>query len=145
MAQMGHEAQLGVQTLNLDKDIIEGVTTEEELQQILPEISPDDIIENDIVQTVEDNIENVVTNIMNTSLNNNELDEVEFVLENEDQTDNNLEVTEEAVSTAVIVTEVSESSDIVFTDVVPDDSVQLDNCTGCKKPFSPATVHAAKT
>ena len=35
-AQMGYEGQLGVQTLNLDKDILEGVTMEEQLTEMMP-------------------------------------------------------------------------------------------------------------
>ena len=38
MAQMGYEAQLGVQTLNLDKDILEGVDTEEQLVEMMPKV-----------------------------------------------------------------------------------------------------------
>ena len=45
MAQMGYEANLGAQTLNLDRDILEGVTTEEELLDLLPNSSPVDLEE----------------------------------------------------------------------------------------------------
>ena len=41
MAQMGYEARLGAQTLNLDKDILEGVVTEEQLAQMMPELQKD--------------------------------------------------------------------------------------------------------
>ena len=46
MAQMGYEANLGAQTLNLDRDILEGVTTEEELLELLQNSSPGDSEEN---------------------------------------------------------------------------------------------------
>ena len=39
-AQMGYEAQLGVQTLNLDKEILEGVIMEEQLGEMMPDSFP---------------------------------------------------------------------------------------------------------
>ena len=37
---MGYEAQLGVQTLNLDKEILEGVIMEEQLGEMMPDSFP---------------------------------------------------------------------------------------------------------
>ena len=99
-AQMGYEGQLGVQTLNLDKDILEGVTMEEQLTEMMPASFPlavdtpvvIDVLEKatdtpadtpNVILALEDNTD------LNKSLNNNELDEftdideVDFVLEEE--------------------------------------------------------------
>ena len=39
-AQLGHEAKLGVQTLNLDKEILEGVIMEEQIGEMMPDNFP---------------------------------------------------------------------------------------------------------
>ena len=53
MAHLGFEAQLGVQTLNLDKEITNGIMTEEELSQILPKERFEGIDNENEVHTVE--------------------------------------------------------------------------------------------
>ena len=45
MAQIEYEANLGAQTFNLLREILEGVTVEEELLDILPNSSPEDLEE----------------------------------------------------------------------------------------------------
>ena len=72
MAQMGYEAKLRVQTLNFDKDILDGVDTEEQLNNILNIQEDDDTTE----------ISNEERNL-NDSFNNNDLNNAEFVIENQ--------------------------------------------------------------
>ena len=67
MAQLGHEAQLGVQTLNLDKEVLEGLCSEEELTSLLPDIDDSE----------------TSNGPLNKSINNNDIDAAEIVVEQE--------------------------------------------------------------
>ena len=89
MAQMGYEAQLGVQTLNLDKNILDGVSTEEQLAEMMPasfEVASSSAAECAPVPEVS---EAPASKELNTSFNNNELDEfaeiddADFIIEGE--------------------------------------------------------------
>ena len=117
MAQMGHEAQLGVQTLNLDKDILEGVDTEEQLNEILPNNEVEDENSSDL----------------NKSFNNNEVEDAEFVLLQEEDNSEH-EIDSVNIEPAIVTTEIVDS--------VP---VQIDACINCSKNFMPATFSKAKT
>ena len=51
---MGYEAQLGVQTLNLDKDILEGVETEEQLDEMMPKKFVVGVTDNQVENVLEE-------------------------------------------------------------------------------------------
>ena len=136
MAQLGYEAKLGTQTLNLDKDILENVTTEEQLNSLMNGSEPENY-----EQTNADNVENVENEDrneqLNKSLNNNELDDAEFVIEEDvyEEVDRefamamgeNRNITEEAVE----------------TDDHPSNSMNIGSCVSCGEIFSPQSIFSA--
>ena len=138
MAQLGYEAKLGTQTLNLDKDILENVTTEEQLNSLMNGSEPEDD-----EQTNADNVENVESEDrneqLNKSLNNNELDDAEFVIEEDvyEEVDRefamamgeNRNITEEAVE----------------TDDHPSNSMNIGSCVSCGENFSPQSIFSARS
>ena len=129
MAHMGVEASLGVQKLNLDRDILEGVISEEELDTILPLNNPvDNLVE------IEPEVQQ---DELNTSLNNNELEDAEYVLDNINEP-SSVTVTENTENTSNVV----ESIAVAETEASTAEDLQV--CISCGGNFTPSTAASAQ-
>ena len=147
MAQLGYEAQLGVQTLNLDKDILEDVTSEEDLNTVLPDAdTAEDTGNSNDDHSPDVPSEEVHNDDLNKSFNNNELlDDAEFIIENDVFAETDREYEMAMSSHDKVVEDEIIPIEVAILGTAPSTNVKISACVSCDKNFGPATMSQAKS